>query len=272
MTVGPPKLGEMKPAFVMADVTFNIGKCTESVQREWDSLRPHDSLFLLSIQRSAGQEFAEIPDSKLDSIQIMQKYGVKLVRGGTINALIGDNGRPLEEYHTADAANALLISKKLQPDPEPSRHQVNAGRRTYRLLLDTNQYVHDIAAHEAKTGVDVYDSNYFNVVVRRHGRSNNFKSVLETIRDLIRAAQVVVPSWLHDVFLGYGDPAAAEYERMGKENLVRSIDFGDTFIDYQHLKSSFPEQVFGIVFDGRLSNRLMREAKYSKRIPVHRTF
>jgi intron-binding protein aquarius len=199
VTVGPPKMGEDKPAFVLADVTFNIGKCTEAVQREWDSLRPRDSLFMVSVQRGAGmQEYSEMSDSKLDSIQIMEKYGVKLVRGGEINALIGDTGRPLEEFQKADAAHALMMSKKLEIDPSLGRHGVNAGRRTYRMKLDPNQYVTD-ASNERDGGADVYADGWFNVVVRRQGRANNFKAVLETIRDLIRGGEVVAPAWLHGV-------------------------------------------------------------------------
>ena len=38
------------------------------------------------------------------------------------------------------------------------------------------------------------------------------QAVLETIRDLMNA-ECVVPDWLHDVFLGYGDPGAAHYNR-----------------------------------------------------------
>jgi intron-binding protein aquarius len=237
-------MGENKPAFVMADVSFNIGKCTETVQREWDSLRPRDSLFMVSVQKGAGlPEYADVADSKLDSIQVLEKYGVKLVRGGEINALIGDTGRPLEEFHSADAAHALMMSKGLDANPGLSRHGVNAGRRTYRMLLDPNQYVTDVTGES-----DVYESNLFNVVVRRQGRANNFKSVLETIRDLIRSAKVVVPAWLHDVFLGYGDPGAANYKRMGGD-VVRSIDFRDTFVNAEHLEASFPDQVcMGVYF------------------------
>lgn len=40
----------------------------------------------------------------------------------------------------------------------------------------------------------------------------HLQAVLETIRDLMNA-ECVVPDWLHDVFLGYGDPAAAHYNR-----------------------------------------------------------
>ena len=39
-----------------------------------------------------------------------------------------------------------------------------------------------------------------------------FQAVLETIRALMNA-ECVVPDWLHDTFLGYGDPSAANYIR-----------------------------------------------------------
>lgn len=52
-----------------------------------------------------------------------------------------------------------------------------------------------------------------NLLVRRKPKENNFKSVLETIRDLMNMAAVgrAIPTWLHDIFLGYGSPDAAHY-------------------------------------------------------------
>lgn len=43
------------------------------------------------------------------------------------------------------------------------------------------------------------------------------------MRDLMNEA-TVVPPWLHDTFLGYGDPAAAQYSKL-PEAFVRTIDF-----------------------------------------------
>ncbi|CAG8611326.1 5479_t:CDS:10, partial [Scutellospora calospora] len=40
--VSKPNLGESKPSQVKADVTFNLGRYTDSIQNEWDSLRQHD--------------------------------------------------------------------------------------------------------------------------------------------------------------------------------------------------------------------------------------
>lgn len=39
-----------------------------------------------------------------------------------------------------------------------------------------------------------------------------FQAVLETIRDLMNT-ECLVPDWIHDIFLGYDDPAAAHYTR-----------------------------------------------------------
>lgn len=56
--------------------------------------------------------------------------------------------------------------------------------------------------------------------MRRKPKENNFKAVLETIRHLMNT-ECVVPPWLHDILLGYGDPGAAHYSRM--PNQVRYL-------------------------------------------------
>jgi len=48
--------------------------------------------------------------------------------------------------------------------------------------------------------------------MRRKPKENNFKAVLETIRNLMNT-ECVVPDWLQDILLGYGDPGAAHYTR-----------------------------------------------------------
>jgi len=89
--------------------------------------------------------------------------------------------------------------------------------------------------------------------MRRHGRENNFKAVLETIRGLTEGAgaiEMVIPPWLQPLLLGYGHPDSASY----KSEAVRSyatktpgvtkpdaaLDFRDTFLSDAHLRESFP--------------------------------
>lgn len=50
--------------------------------------------------------------------------------------------------------------------------------------------------------------------------------------------ECVVPDWLHDIILGYGDPSAANYTKMS--NQIPVMDYNDTFIDIDHLRSCFP--------------------------------
>ena len=44
---------------------------------------------------------------------------------------------------------------------------------------------------------------------------------------------------LHDILLGYGDPSAAHYTNM--PNQAETLEFKDTFINLEHIKSSFPD-------------------------------
>ena len=79
-------------------------------------------------------------------------------------------------------------------------------KRYLRLHLDPAQYYDDM-----REGRDCYEC--MNLLVRRDPKENNFKAILETIRDLINSAAVgkAIPAWLHDVFLGFGDPTSANY-------------------------------------------------------------
>ncbi|KAF7252091.1 RNA helicase aquarius [Varanus komodoensis] len=64
------------------------------------------------------------------------------------------------------------------------------------------------------------------------------QAVLETIRNLMNT-DCVVPDWLHDIILGYGDPSSAHYSKM--PNQIASLDFNDTFLSIDHLQASFPD-------------------------------
>ena len=41
----------------------------------------------------------------------------------------------------------------------------------------------------------------------------------------------VVPDWLHDIVLGYGNPGSAHYSNM--PNNIPTLNFNDTFLDFQ---------------------------------------
>ncbi|XP_067939363.1 RNA helicase aquarius-like [Watersipora subatra] len=207
--VAKPRLGENHPARVRADITILLSP-RYNIRHEWESLRKHDVAFLISVN-----------PSNTSSIRYNYKepfipqVGLTYVRGCEIEGMLDADGRVIEEG----------------PDPRP---ELKGNRRTYRVWLDPNQYKQDMTANE-EGEQDVYDS--FNIIMRRKPKENNFKAVLETIRDLMNT-ECVVPGWLQDILLGYGDPGSAHYSRMDQQLLT--LDWNDTFMDEEHLCQSFP--------------------------------
>ena len=80
--------------------------------------------------------------------------------------------------------------------------------------LDPQQYQLDTARMVREGAEDVYET--FNLIVRRKPKENNFKSILECMRDLM-STKVSLPSWLEEVFLGYGDPDGAHWSNIEDE-------------------------------------------------------
>jgi intron-binding protein aquarius len=207
--VAKPNIGENRPSRVRADITLTLS-VRPGVKAEWESLRKHDVLFLISchLTRSSGS-----------TKKFREKFGIMYVRGCEVQGMLDDIGKLIEE------------------NPFEAKPELEGDKRTFRVWLDTNQYQQDMAA-TLKGAEDVYDT--FNILVRRKPKENNFKAVLETIRSLMNT-ECIVPDWVHDIFIGYGDPAAANYKQM--PNYIETMDWNDTFLDMEHLKACFPEHV-----------------------------
>ncbi|KAJ2060129.1 hypothetical protein GGH13_006829 [Coemansia sp. S155-1] len=138
----------------------------------------------------------------------------RFVRGCEVECRLDINGKPVDEFGSGRPSGTL---------------------RNLRVLFDTHQYQVDLASDK-----DVYGS--LNVVMRRRPQENNFKAVLETVRDLMTSSVDLLPEWLTSTFLGYGDPKA----------LVRGSErvyFGDTFVSADHVRETFADQYPDIIFD-----------------------
>jgi intron-binding protein aquarius len=55
--------------------------------------------------------------------------------------------------------------------------------------------------------------------------------------------EAIIPDWLHDIFLGYGDPGAALWHNLPGQ--LRTVDFKDTFLDVEHVERAFPQYKVG---------------------------
>ncbi|XP_009956789.1 PREDICTED: intron-binding protein aquarius [Leptosomus discolor] len=208
--VAKPNIGENWPMRVRADVTINLN-VRDNIKDEWEGLRKHDVCFLITVRPT--QPYGTKFDRRRPFVE---QTGLVYVRGCEIQGMLDEKGRVIEEG----------------PEPKP---RLKGDCRTYRVFLDPNQYQQDMTNTIQNGAEDVYET--FNIIMRRKPKENNFKAVLETIRNLMNT-DCVVPDWLHDIILGYGDPSSAHYSKM--PNQIATLDFNDTFLSIDHLKASFP--------------------------------
>lgn len=210
LEVVPALVGDEKPSMVRAEVSFDVRRLDPKARREWDSLRQDDVVFLLAVDpppaNSVSNGNGNIPET--------ERLGVLSVRTAEVVQVTDDKGRFIRE-----GGNNLSHKRRVQ------------------LKLDPKTYVQD-TERAAAGKPDVYGR--INLLLRRGRRENNFKHVLESIRSLA-LSEVPLPPWLHEVFLGYGDPAGATYSNLSHR--VKKIDFRDTFLDWQHLVESMPGKI-----------------------------
>jgi intron-binding protein aquarius len=211
--VAKPKVGEVKPARVHADLTVDLSRLGGEARWEWDQLRQHDVLFLLCMTPP------QLLDHPVEAVE--EQAGLRYVRGCEVVELRDEKGNLMNDF-------TGRVRHDQQRPPE-------GNLRTLTVALDTAQYQLDVDSVVHDGAEDVYKT--MNVVMRRKPKENNFKAILECIRDLMND-DCVMPDWLHDIFLGYGDPGAAHYSKM--PNQLRTVTFKDTFVDKQHLLDSFP--------------------------------
>lgn len=277
-SVDPPFLGDTLPSQVVAEFAIDLNACGDSIRREWDDLGEFDNLVLVTVDASkmTGQEAPLLRDYYLEQHQkpfsendqdrripdgedstFPTRFGVTAVRGCTVVQIRDEKGTVLSE-----------------PGFRSSSEAASGTKRIFRVLLDSAQFVAD----RSSVGTEMYQVKWFcctflyflpsfsfsmlslrwtqmmNLVVRRKGSENNFKSVLETIRGLmdgVASISRVMPSWLQLILLGLGDPAAASYKSstvqsyarrtVGVANPDAALDFGDTFLSEEHLRESFAD-------------------------------
>ncbi|MCL7030325.1 hypothetical protein MKW94_020624, partial [Papaver nudicaule] len=228
--VKQPNIGEVKPAFVTADVTLSVSSYEAHIRSEWNSLKEHDVLFLLSIRpleplNSEGAAKSTVPE----------RLGLQFVRGCEVIEIRDEGGGLMNDF----------TGRIKRDEWKPPKGDL----RTVTVALDTAQYYMDVNAIAEKGAEDVYGT--FNILLRRKPKENNFKAILESIRDLMNES-CTVPDWLHNIFLGYGNPSAAHWTNM--PDLLETVDFKDTFLDANHLRRSFPD--YEVCFIGPDGNKV----------------
>ena len=178
--VDAPPIGFTRPAAVRGELHFSTASVAYgSVRKEWEQLRQHDVLMLITLTQP-----------RPDAASFMERHGIEHVRGCEVVDMRDDDGNITTGHD--------LMGKSVE---------LTGAARHVRVQLDTVAYQQDIVAGRGP----LYDR--IHLVMRRRPEENNFKAVLETIRSIMHSAGAV-PKWLHQVFLGYGDPDSAHYTQL----------------------------------------------------------
>lgn len=237
-------IGEAYPEKVIANIRYQLPERGDTVRAEWDGLKKHDIIFVVAVKSKIPAD-APTQNSKTskktdksersashERESFCVENGIVSVRGAEVIEILDENGAPCTDADI-DA-------------PSGKKRRVPGNTRILKVLLDPAQFHHDLLVKEsaptasfltaAEMAPTETPASYkaFNVLVRRGSKENNFKAVLDTIRQLMNS-KFVVPKWLSDVFLGYGDPSASTNVEAAK-----SIDYVDSFLSVEHARNSFP--------------------------------
>lgn len=128
------EIGEKQPARVKADVTLQLS-LKPSIKAEWEGLRKHDVCFLMTAKPQLP-----IGTTLTYNKAFLEQTGLAYVRGCEVEGMLDQNGRVIEDG----------------PDPKPD---LPGETRTYRLLLDQNQYRIDM--DNVAAGKEVCDVSFF---------------------------------------------------------------------------------------------------------------
>lgn len=145
LEVAPPKVGEVHPSFVRAEVNISLANQPDRSRRDWDNLSPGDIVFLLFVK---GVDELNISNGDLD---LVGKYGIKYLRAAEISQVMDQDGR------------ALYNPVRLQELEQQEETEASRNRRKLHLKVDPLMYHLD----QENGNADVYDS--INVIVRRRG-------------------------------------------------------------------------------------------------------
>lgn len=270
--VTKPKLGENIPSRVVGTIEIDLHPLGTAVRNEWESLREFDNLFLVSIDASKAHNNTGVKRKSCDDdgdnvFNFPSRYGIQAVRGCMLVEMQDEAGNILNDPFSSNSNNNSTsngLDKNTKQIPKGEKRILKVELDASQYALDSS-YVHNEESGNKKNNLEVYNS--FNLLVRRHGRENNFKAILETIRSIMISSsqqQVEtiggVPRWLNHVLLGYGDPSCATYSSnsmkayaqntFGVSNPDAALDYGDLFLNQSHLIKSYPDN-YKILIDGK---------------------
>lgn len=245
-----PKIGKKYSEEIVADIEYSLNGIQPHIRSEWDKLKKHDILFLITFQLKKKNALA--PEKESEATAAAEEQTQKKLENENENPNFNQSKKLIKNKPTQKTKFNLDIVKHVRGcevnflyDTDNNefsemenihlKKPVGLNRRV-QVLLDGIQYNQDLKASENNVE-EIYSS--FHLLVRRKPKENNFRAILETIRDLMNET-TVIPPWLENIFLGYGDPTTADYRKLNDFTLSK-IDFYDSFLNEEHFKTAFSQ-------------------------------
>ncbi|KAI9915112.1 hypothetical protein PsorP6_007511 [Peronosclerospora sorghi] len=208
--VSKPLLGQEAPASVIAHVEVELSSSHD--RKLIDCYQIKEVVLLVSVRATVdeGYEMMGFQQQTRNEGSFPEQYGVEYVRAAEI-------------VEVADTTGTAIN------DDNPMG---KGSKRVFKVALDGTQYKCDLEANR----LDAY--THVNLLVRRKPRENNFKAVLDTLSGAWRNAkkEELLPAWLHDLYLGYGDPTAAHYKSIYKTKAQKQlvVPLNELLLDGEH--------------------------------------
>jgi intron-binding protein aquarius len=101
LEVAPPRVGDDRPAWVRAEISLDVGRLSENVRREWESLRTDDVVFLMAVKAVDETQLQANGNSVLST----ERLGLKYLRAAEVVQVLDESGKSLRTPQTEQPYN-----------------------------------------------------------------------------------------------------------------------------------------------------------------------
>ena len=190
-----PLVGEEYPRLVIGEISYDLNNIQPEIRNEWEKFKKYDTIFLIYLNKDINKI---------------------IIRGAEIDSLYDE-----------DDKNILLNADNNNINEKENNAKINIGfKRRMIVHLDPIQYTEDL-----KNG---FLSNlHFHMIMRRKPKENNFKSILYTIKNLIKDINGF-PKSFTDVILNKSFLSMQKNENITKEKKFdNNLDLTNKTLKYK---------------------------------------
>jgi len=222
LTIGTTDIGKNYPSEVIAEIEVNLQGVQTQIRNEWDQIKKHEVLICVNFDMKSGKYLIDksyrlyklyiLFINFLYFIDFYTNKGVQHVRGAEVISVQDQDNNVFNDFENAVKKRPTGTTRKIQ------------------VWLDPIQYKEDLSNKDLNIE-NVYSN--FQLLIRKKPKESNFKSILETIRDLMNSI-TSIPKWLENVFLGYDNQNSSNYTKISNLKDFHKFDLKDTFLDLDH--------------------------------------